>query len=215
MTSYAQGFRPAAGREELESAMRNRFYNNVSRPGSYGGITRDMAGFGRPRGVRGLGGPCDDVGANMAVGIIGAAARIGGSLIESTGRTTVGDDGAKSGGSRTAADAGRTVSAVGEGVLEAWTAACLSTTRGSTTGASPTESMDSVLARARATWAAEVEAGRGGDVLEASAAEARADRAALAAENRENREAAATTRNYIMGGVAVVAVVGLGIYFFK
>lgn len=205
--SHSNGFLPVAGREELRSAMRNRFYDNVSRPGHYGFVhhdvvTADMTPLGRgrrPRGVRGLGDLCDDRGAAMGVGIFAAIANVGGSLLSSSGRATVGDDGAKTGGDRGRADAGGLVSGAGDAVVDAWTAACLSSTRGAATGASPTESMDSVLARARA---------------EAVAA-ANAERIAELEEDREraDTERSNFNRNLLIGGGVVVAV-GAAAFFF-
>lgn len=207
---YPNGFAPVAGREELRSAMRNRFYDNVSRPGHYGFlphdvVTADMVPLGaskRARGMRGLGDVCDDEGAALGVGIAAAVMRLGGSLLEESGRSTVGDGGAKTGGDTGRAGAGRAASAGADALVDAWTASCLSATRGSTTGASPGESMDSVLARARAEWAATADSDREDELY---LDERRAEREAAAA---------ATNRNYmIAAAIGAVIVIGGVVYF--
>lgn len=188
--------------------MRNRFYNNVSRPGSYGFVPHDvvtasMVPLGRSRsGVRGLRGglgDCNDVGAATAVGIIGAAANIGGALLSAGGRATVSDTGAKSGGSTAMADAGTAVGAAGSAIADVWAAACLTAERGESTGSAPTESMDAVLERARATWAAEADSERNAEALE----DARAER-------EEARAAAAASSRNLYIGLGIAAVVGVG-----
>lgn len=201
------GFRPAPGREDIDSAMRNRFYSDVARPGHYGFVTRDMvpAGqlSGRPRGIRGLGDLCDDEGAALGVGIASAIMRVGGSLVESTGRSTVDSEGAKTGGDTGRATAGRTLTSGGDALVDAWTNSCLSATRGASTGASPSESIDSALARARAELAATT-ASRDTEALE------------LEHERMDREDArAATTRNWIIGGVAAVVVLGGAYVFLK
>lgn len=206
------GFAPIAGREELEGAMRNRFYDNVSRPGHYGFVpahgvvTRDMVPLGRPRGVRGLGGGlgdlCDDPGATMGMALLGTAMRIGGSLAETASRATV-TDGAKTGGDRGVATLGTGLTAGGAAIGDAWAAACLSSTRAGASGAAPSESIDSVLARARAEAAAAM-AGDRATTAELALASEREDRQERLAEER-----AASQRNlYIALGVGAVVVIG-------
>lgn len=214
MSPYAPGFAPVAGRKELRSAMRNRFYDNVSRPGHYGFmphdvVTADMVPLGaikRGRGIRGLGDVCDDEGAALGVGIAASIMRLGGAALSASGAATTsgtGADATKSGGDTGRARAGETFSGAGDALVDAWAGACLSSTRGTTTGATPSESMDSVLARARAEWLAASSADR----AESSDLELAREREARAAEATQNRN--------MMIAIAIGAVVVVGgvVYF--
>lgn len=211
MSHYAPGFAPVAGREELRSAMHNRFYNDVSRPRHYGfphdSVTADMIPLGavrRGRSLRGLGDICDDEGAALGVGVAAAVMGVFGGALSESGRATVsgsGDDAAKSGGDVGRASAGTAITRGGTAVVDAWAAACLSSTRGSTTGATPSESMDSVLARARAEWEATAGSERDSEI--------ELDRERMAREDAR----AAQTRNYVIAAVFGVVVVGGVVYF--
>lgn len=216
MPPYTPGFAPVAGREELRSAMHNRFYNEVSRPGRYGFlphdvVTADMVPLGasrRGRGVRGihgLGNACDDEGAALGVGIAASIMRIGGAALSASGASTTsgsGADATKSGGDVGRARAGEAFGGAGDALVNAWTDACLSSTRGSATGATPSESMDSVLARARAEW------------LATASSERAASSDLELAREREAREAErAQWRNYAIAAVLGVVVIGGVVYF--
>ena len=206
MSHYPNGFAPVAGRQELRSAMRNRFYNDVSRPGHYGfphdSVTADMVPLGarRSRGIRGLGDICDDEGAALGVGIASSVMGLIGAGVSASGASTVGEGGAKTGGDTGRARAGEVFSGAGNALVDAWSAACLSSTRGTSTGATPSESMDSVLARARAEWTAAASADR----TESMELEL--------AREREAREAQSTMMRNVAIGVGAVAVLGFGGY---
>lgn len=214
MSPYAPGFAPVAGREELRSAMHNRFYDNVSRPGHYGFlrhdvVTADMVPLGasrRARGIRGLGDICDDEGAALGVGIAASVMRLGGAALSASGAATTsgtGADATKSGGDTGRARAGDVFGGAGNALVDAWTAACLSSTRGSSTGATPSESMDSTLARARAEWTASAAADRAA----ASDLELERERAARAEER------AAQNRNLLIAAAVGIVVIGGVVYF--
>lgn len=174
--------------ETIQTAMANRYHaqDGIMARRSYTTIpAQALHGFNgrRVKGVHGLrgglGDVCDDPGAAIAMSIIGAAGRAIGGAVSAAG-TSSKDAGVNAAGTAI----GGTVGAVGD----AWAAACLSAPRGSSSGATPTESPADAVARANAE-------------LEMSIASSRNEELAL-----QNAAAADRNKNIAIG-VGVVALV--------
>lgn len=134
------------------------------------------------RGLHGLGSICDDTGAAIAMGVIGATtAAIGGAM------SAAGTSGKDAG--LTAAGGG--VAAVGSSLGDAWAAACLSAPRGAAMGTTPAEDPATVAARASAEYEARIARERNSE-LEST----------LASQQTQSRN--------ILIGAGVVAVLAAG-----
>lgn len=169
-------FTLAPDRAGIRRSMMNRYNTpGVFPPNSYT-MLRGV------RGLSGLGSICDDTGAAIAMGIIGAATTTIGGAVGAAGRAGK-DAGATS--------AGEGLVGAGSALGDAWAAACLSAPRGAAMGTTPAEDPATVAARAAAEYEARLTRDRNTE-LELQATQAQS----------QNRN--------LMIGIGVVAVIAVG-----
>lgn len=135
-------------------------------------------------GIRGLGGDpnlCTDPGWVFAQNLLSGA----GGIISAVG----GDD-----------EGFRTAGSVTSTVGDAWASACMAEARGSTTGATPSESVEDVIARARAEMERDAATARAADL------DLRLREAALTSNTQPASSGVSQQTLLIAGGVAVAAL---------